>query len=271
MNQQPMLLMVAPNGARRSNRDHPALPLNPGELAQTAAICADTGAAAIHVHVRDRDGTHILDAGAYRAASTAIRAAVGQRMIIQISTEAVGQYSPAEQMALVRDLRPEAVSLALREIIPAADSEAAAAEFFDWLQREHIWPQYIVYSHEELVRFNELRQRGVIPGARAAVILVLGRYDAAQPARPADLLPFLDTTPPDWSLCAFGPQENACVMLAAALGGHARVGFENNLFLPDGRQAPDNAALVAVAATTCVLAGRPFMGADEARAHFFPA
>jgi uncharacterized protein (DUF849 family) len=266
MNPAPMLLMAAPNGARRNQADHPALPLTAAELATTAAAVRAAGAAAIHIHVRDRHGAHLLDAAAYREAIAAIRRAVGRQLIIQVTTEAVGRYTAAEQMAMVRDLRPEAVSLALRELIPGQAAESAAAEFLAWLTHEHIWPQYILYSPEDLARFADLRRRGLIPGERPDVLCVLGRYSNNQPAEPADFLPFLNADlPADWTLCAFGPRENACVLLAAALGGHARVGFENNLRLPDGSLARDNAALVAAAAAAAAAAGRPLLDADAAR------
>ena len=48
-------------------------------------------------------------------------------------------------------------------------------------------------------------------------------------------------------MCAFGRREAACVTAAALLGGHARVGFENNLTLPTGARAASNAELVGAA------------------------
>ena len=71
-----------------------------------------------------------------------------------------------------------------------------------------------------------------------------------------------------WSVCAFGATEHACVTAAAALGGHVRVGFENNLYLKDGRLAPDNAALVAQAADAARSLGRPLASAQDIRQHF---
>ncbi len=111
-----MAIAVAPNGGRRTQADHPALPLTPAELARVAAECRDAGAAMIHTHVRDRDGDHLLDAEAYRAAIAAIRAEVGDDLVLQITSESLGRYRPEEQMAVVRATRPEAVSLALREL-----------------------------------------------------------------------------------------------------------------------------------------------------------
>ena len=64
---------------------------------------------------------------------------------------------------------------------------------------------------------------------------------------PADLEPFLrrDLDGLDWFTCAFGRREQECVLAAIDAGGHARVGFENNLYLPDGQLAEDTAQLVA--------------------------
>ena len=59
-------IMVAPNGARRTRADHPALPITPEEIAATARACQAAGAGAIHAHVRDDAGRHVLDAPLYR-------------------------------------------------------------------------------------------------------------------------------------------------------------------------------------------------------------
>ena len=101
------------------------------------------------------------------------------------------------------------------------------------------------------------------------MLFVLGRYAAGQRSDPRDLLPFLNPLPDagmHWSVCAFGPSESACVLTAAALGGHVRVGFENNLWLANGRLADDNAALVAQAHAGIKLTGRVAATAHEMRA-----
>ncbi|MEC8515837.1 MAG: 3-keto-5-aminohexanoate cleavage protein, partial [Pseudomonadota bacterium] len=58
-------LMVAPNGARRTKADHPAIPVTIQETVETALACAAVGAQAMHLHVRDADQQHVLDAGLY--------------------------------------------------------------------------------------------------------------------------------------------------------------------------------------------------------------
>ncbi|MCB1445021.1 MAG: 3-keto-5-aminohexanoate cleavage protein [Rhizobiaceae bacterium] len=244
-------IAVAPNGGRRTKADHPAIPLTPGELARTAAECLEAGAAMIHIHVRRDDGRHLLDADAYRRAIDAIRAAAGDRLVIQITTEALGLYAPAEQIAVLKAVRPEAASLALRELAPDEAAETAFAEALDWMRRENVFPQIILYDPMEAARLAAMIRRGLVPWPDIPVLYVLGRYTVSQTSQPVDLLPFLAPDAPrfsHWSACAFGPREAACVATAALLGGHVRVGFENNLHLPDGAPARSNADLVAIAA-----------------------
>lgn len=268
MSDRNVAIAVAPNGGRKTKADHPGLPLTPSELAATAAECLEAGAAMIHVHVRDADGRHLLDAGAYRAATDAIREALGDRLVIQITSEALGLYKPEQQMQVVRETRPEAVSLALREYLGEGGDEKRFADFLAWLAREKVMPQIILYDAEDARRLDALRRSGALPWEDVPVLYVLGRYTKTQQSAPADLLPFLAPGEPrfgPWMVCAFGRDEAACVSTAALLGGHVRVGFENNFLLPGGSTAASNAELVSAVTAILVAAGRRMMTADELR------
>jgi uncharacterized protein (DUF849 family) len=267
----PVVLAVAPNGGRRTQADHPAIPLTPAELARTAAECLEAGAAMIHAHVRDAAGQHLLDADAYRDAITAIKAEVGDRLVIQITTEAVGRYRPPEQMAVVRALRPEAASLGWREFVASGDeaSEGEFAKFLAWMLAERIAPQVIFYVAEEAKQFFAFAQRHGFDATKIPVLFVLGRYSANQTSSPDDLAPFVAPGQPEfahWMVCAFGPREAECMAAAARLGGHSRVGFENNFFLPDGALAADNAALIRATARAVQSLGAPLASAAQLRA-----
>ena len=259
-------LAVAPNGGRRTRADHPALPIGPAELARTAAECLEAGAAMIHAHVRDGADGHLLDADAYRAAIAAIRAEVGERMVIQITSEALGIYSPQEQMAVVRAVKPQAASLALREILPETADETAFGDFLRWMKAERVAPQFIVYEPEEAVRLDALRRRGIVPFEEPPVLYVLGRYTTGQTSAPRDLLPFLAAGQPvfrRFMVCAFGALEAACTITGGLLGGGLRVGFENNLLLPDGNPAASNAELIATVRRGLEAAGIGAMSGEE--------
>ena len=265
----PVAIAVAPNGGRKVKADHPAVPLTPVELAVTAAHCLEAGAAMIHAHVSKADGSHLLDAGAYLDAIAAIRSTVGDKLVIQITSEALGKYTPAEQRAVVQAVKPEAVSLALRELVPDANEEKSFSDLLGWMKRESVVPQIILYDVSDAVRLAELQTRGLIPFECLPVLYVLGRYTAGQTSSPADLLPFLAPDVPTfahWSLCAFGAKETACVTAGALLGGHIRVGFENNELLPDGSRAKGNQDLVAAARGAIEALGLKAATADELRA-----
>lgn len=241
------IIAVAPNGGRRTKADHPALPMTADEIAREAAACREAGAAMLHLHVRDADGRHSLDAGLYREAIAGVRGAVGDGVVIQITTESVGLYEPAEQMAVVRAVRPHAVSLALRELAPREEDRAPFAAFLAWLNTEHIAPQVILYDRSDVKRLTEWAKAGDFDPRQVSTLYVLGRYRPPTAGAPADLLAIgqqSDLAFRDWMVCSFGVREIDCVVFASLLGGHIRVGFENNLALPDGSLADSNAAIV---------------------------
>jgi len=265
-----LTIMVAPNGARRTPADHPALPVTIPAIARACAEVHARGAQAVHVHVRDAGGQHCLDAELYRALTVAIRAEAGPGLVVQATTEAVGRFAPAAQIALVRTLRPEAVSIALKELAPDEASVPAAAALYDWAYAQGIAVQHILSSVEELDRFLALAARGTIPGDRHAVLFPLGRYAVDQQSRPADLLPFLGRLAAcgradrlDWMVCAFGQGETAALVTAAALDGHCRIGFENSLWNADGSVASDNAERVADLSKALVFLQRPLADRDQ--------
>jgi 3-keto-5-aminohexanoate cleavage enzyme len=267
--QAKVVLAVAPTGGRRSKEDHPALPVTAAELVAEAPLWRDAGASVLHLHVRDAGGAHTLSADAYKEAIKALRTAIGNAMLIQMTTEAVGRFAPVEQMAAVRAVRPDAVSLALRELAPEDDDKKSFADFVAWMLRERIAPQIILYDRPDVDRLLRWAREGVVDPSAISVLYVLGRYTVNQTSNPVDLLAFLGVEElpfRDWMMCAFGPNELRCAALAALLGGHVRVGFENNMHLAGGKLAARNADLVAQTAETLRALHIDLASADDARA-----
>ena len=217
---KPFLIASAPNGARKTKSDLPNIPITPAEVAKTAAECKAAGAAMMHLHVRDEDQKHSLDVGRYREMLAEVRSSVGDDMLLQVTTEAVGIYTAQQQMEAIRSLVPEAVSIAIREIAPLDADLNALKSFFEFMREAKIAPQLILYVPEDVARFNQLVEIGVLPGDKFPVLFVLGRYTAGQVSEPYDLLPFIGTSRyvSEWMLCAFGRYENACILTGAGLG-----------------------------------------------------
>ncbi|MDZ7710248.1 MAG: 3-keto-5-aminohexanoate cleavage protein [Roseovarius sp.] len=248
-------LMVAPNGARRTQADHPTLPMTLPEIVKTARTCHEAGADGLHLHLRDSEGRHLLDAGAYREALAELRGAV-PGMALQVTTEAAGRYAPPHQRAVALDAGADLVSVALREMAGEADE---APGFYATCAERGIAVQHILYDAADFDLLARLVPDELRDAAGLQLIFVLGRYSAGQESDARDLAPFLDrlaarAAPADWAACAFGRAETACLKAAHAAGGKLRVGFENSLWHDDGRLARDNADRVRAVALACGMA-----------------
>lgn len=241
------LITVAPNGARKMPGDHPRLPITPEAIAMEARLAADAGASLLHLHVRDADGRHSLDPARYREAISAVEEACGDRLMIQITTESAGIFDRDAQVRTITETQPQAASVALREFCPT-DSETDRSAYRGFLTdcaSEGVWVQHILYSVEDVHRFNALHANGVF-GPTPFVLFVVGRYSGNESSTPAALDEMVRAAAPDvvWAACAFGIAETRVLDHALLLGGHPRVGFENNILRSDGSVASSNAERV---------------------------
>ncbi|SMX26485.1 3-keto-5-aminohexanoate cleavage enzyme [Pelagimonas phthalicica] len=239
-------IMVAPNGARLQKSDHPAVPISLDEIVACAKACQKAGAGALHLHLRDEDGGHLLDARAYQNALARLHQEC-PGLLIQITTEAAGKYQPAHQRQVALNSAARHVSVSVREIMGEPD---AARSFYEACHAWDITIQHILYD----VKDADLL-RGVLPADRfndpnLQLIYVLGRYSEGQASHLDMLDPFLawmetNKLGPDWAVCAFGPKETDCLVYAAAKGGKCRIGFENSRHMSSGAIAQSNDQRVA--------------------------
>ena len=108
-------LMVAPNGSRRMKKDHQHIPMTITEICLTARECFLAGAGAIHFHVRNEKGLHVLDSGLYKEALAELNLIV-RKMHLQITTEAIGIYSPEQMRNLIYNLDGRQKSIHILEV-----------------------------------------------------------------------------------------------------------------------------------------------------------
>lgn len=241
------LIMVAPNGARRGKADHPALPVNLSDTIETAITCHAAGADALHLHVRDDAGRHTLDAGRYKEVLAELARQV-PKMRVQITTEAAGLFDVPAQYACLSEVKPDWASISVREIARAPE---LAEKLYATCAEQGTEVQHILYDVDDIDQLQAWQKQGVVRPGQDAVIFVLGRYSRGQKSVPDDLRPFREALPQvsNWMVCAFGPQEHACLLAAAQEGGHLRVGFENSLTMANELPYDDNASSVAALRT----------------------
>ena len=230
------MIMVSPTGARLTKADHSAVPITIPEIVAATRDSAAAGAEALHLHIRDREGRHSLDAEIYAEALAAVGEALPS-FPVQITTESAGRYGPDDQRALLEKLAPKWASISLREL---AHDHDLARRIYAICKDNGTSIQHIVYTAGDADTLRMWQAEGVL-GSEESVILVLGSYANGRAAQPKDLPPLLRSLPPvnRWMVCAFGPTEHACLRHAAALGGDLRVGFENSTTNANGTPWPN--------------------------------
>ena len=162
-------LMVAPNGARKTKKDHPNLPITISEIVEEADNCFKCGANAIHAHVRDKNGNHTLDIGLYSELIKELKIKVPD-LPVQLTTEAVGKYSPSEQFDVVRKLSPESASVAFVEMLPDIKDYKLAKNFYEFSIDNNIQVQHILYSVKDLRLFIQAIKSKIIPNNNLQVL-----------------------------------------------------------------------------------------------------
>ncbi|RBW61661.1 3-keto-5-aminohexanoate cleavage protein [Ruegeria sp. A3M17] len=241
-------VLVAPNGARRGHADHIQLPVSVQEIVSTAQSSFRAGADGIHLHVRDDQGQHSLDAGRYLETMSELRRAVPE-MDVQITTEAAGIFDVPAQLHCLQHVKPKWASISIREIARAPD---LADSVYGLCAEQGTRVQHILYDDADAALLADWQARGIVRDGQTDRLLVLGRYSSGQESAPEDLDHFPQTHS-SWMVCAFGKQEHACLKKAADHGGDVRVGFENSLTDQDGSAWANNAA--SVSALVAVLKG----------------
>ena len=231
-----MLLQACLNGARGSD-EHLALPVTARQLATDASACVARGARAIHCHPRDADGRESLHVDVIDAVVEEIRAACG--VPVGVATGAWVEPDPERRAALVGAwTAPDYASVNL--------SEPGAVAVMRALLAAGVGIEAGVWSVEDAER---LAASGL--GDRVTRVLVEimdGSGDAA--ARSAlEVDAALDRLGLAAPRLHHGERTATWPVLRQALrlGRDTRIGFEDTLELPDGRQAASNAELVGAA------------------------
>jgi uncharacterized protein (DUF849 family) len=245
----PTIIAVAPNGARKTKLDHPSIPLTVKEIGETAKACMEAGASMIHLHVRNEQQKHSLSVDLYKEAIKQVRMQTGNSMLIQVTSESVGSYMPDEQFSMIHRLKPPAVSIGLREI--KGEKEAKLNQHFKKMRDNKVQPQLILYNDHDVSVYKDWLQRGVLPGSAYPVLYVVGKPQKEGVFESEDLKINLTSDQHFKSLmtCGFGYQELHVAKKTLKLGGHIRIGFENNELLENKIIASSNAELITQVAT----------------------
>ncbi len=260
---RPVMIMVAPNGARAQKEDNPAIPISPKEIADDVIRCAGAGASIAHIHARQPDGSPTQSIGVFREIVERIRER--SDIVLQISLGTRG--FTIEQAVEPVDLRPDMVSLPLDAYLgddPAAHDGVRRMAIH--IRDRGVRPELSVYEDRMLQGALDLIYRGEIePPAFFGLIL---KDPASMKQGAEELMKLADALPcgSQWWVARGGRFGLGLRSLAIALGGHVRVGFEDSVLDFDmSRLAASNAHLVERMVALCSVLGRPVATAAAAR------
>ena len=261
----PLILTCAMVGAEITREQTPHLPLTPDEIAEDAFLCWQAGAAVVHIHVRDESGRPSQDPAIFAAVEEKIRARCD--VIVQYSTGgAVG--TPTEKRLAPLENRPEMATLTTGTVNFGVEVFENSWPFVTALAQRmkdyRIRPELEMFDVGMIDNAVRLAKEGLLE-APYHFDFVLG-VPGALAAKPENILHMRSQLPPNstWQVAAVGRWQLPLTTMAMAIGGHVRVGLEDNIYLSKGVLAK-NHELVARAARIAKELGRPLATTAQAR------
>ena len=261
----PLIITCAPVGAEIRPEQTPHLPYTPQLLGETARAVREAGASILHVHCRNDDGTNTHSVERFGHAYEEIRAQ--SDLIVQFSTGgAIGMT--LQERAAVLELRPEMATLTCGSVNFGDDIfENSFPIMRDLLKKMNefgVRPELEIFDKGHLANARRLAKERLLSFPQH-VDFVLGVPGGLE-ATVQNLCDLVDDLPEGctWSVAGIGKRQLPMAMAAIAMGGHVRVGLEDNLFYSRGRLAR-NDELVARVARLAVEAGRSIATPDRAR------
>jgi 3-keto-5-aminohexanoate cleavage enzyme len=264
------IITAALVGSRPTKEMNPAVPYAPEEIVKSAVECYKAGASIVHIHVRDpKTGKPDFKVELFKAVLEGIRSQCN--LLVNLTTSALFLTGPdvIEQRLQTVHLKPDIASFDLGSmnfqdrafINPPKFSEAATK----CMRENGVKPEIEVFDVGQIYQAIDLIQRGLINDPPYFQLCMGTKWGIE--ASPENLL-FMKSKLPSkavWSVLGVGRFQLPMITMAILLGGHVRVGFEDNIYLKERVLAASNAQMVEMAADMVVRLGREVATPDEAR------
>ncbi len=276
---KPVILTAALTGAATMKNQNPNVPYTPAEFAAEAYKCWKAGAAMVHVHARADNGMATHEHERIRVTHDAIKQKCPE-LIVNLSS-AVGMGKTAEQrISQIVAVKPEMASLNTNTMNFSIVDRKTGKIFIDFvfentftmlqdfgraMEENGVKPEIEVYDMGGLDNTLLIAKQGFFTdpmnfnfvwGVAGGQAFRVETFVALMNAIPAKA---------NFTTCGVGTDEFPAIMLSCLLGGHMRVGLEDNIRMPNGEMARGSYELVEVAASIADNLGRPIATPDEAR------
>ena len=266
-----LIITAAICGAEVTKEQNPAVPYTVEEIVREAKSAVDAGAAIVHLHVREDDGTPTQSHVRFQECEEAIYKVCPDVILIPSTGGAVGM-SPEERLDSTNTTPiPEMATLDCGtcnfgdEIFH--NTMPTMRAFGKRMIEKGIKPEYECFEMGHLDTILTMARKGEVPGDPMQFNFVLG-VPGCTPATVSNLAWMVNQIPAGstWTVTGVGRSAFPMAAAAIAMGGNVRVGFEDNIYLSKGVKASSNGELVAKVVRIAKELGREIATSDEARA-----
>ncbi|HBG00830.1 MAG TPA: 3-keto-5-aminohexanoate cleavage protein [Firmicutes bacterium] len=261
-----LIITAALTGAEVTREQQRHLPISPEEIGRAALEAYQAGAAIVHVHARTKDGSPTQHKQVYGEIQAMVTA--GSPVIFQPSTGGATWHSAEERLQPIY-LNPEMATLSTGTCNFGREIFSNPQDFYETaarlMQEREVKPEFEVFEAGMIDNALRLVKEGFVK-APLHFNFVLG-VPGALSASVRNLSFLVDSIPADatWTVSGIGRHETPLAAAAIAMGGHVRVGFEDNIYYARGELAKSNAQLVARIVRIAKELGREAASPDEAR------
>lgn len=262
------IITVATTGAFPTKKDNPNIPLTPKEIAQDVYECWQAGAAIAHLHMRDDEGRGTMDIEKFRETVALIREKCD--IVLNLTTSGDLNATDETRMIHVAELKPELASYDCGSMNWAhsglfINHPSFLEKLGQLMIDNHVRPEIEVFDAGMFYNSLYYIKKNLLQ-TPAYYQFVLGA--AGGIAATVENLIFLRNLLPEdahWSAFGIGKGHMPILMTTLAMGGHVRVGMEDNVYYSKGRLANSNAEFVARAVRLANEVDRSPATPDEAR------
>ncbi|MCR4659899.1 MAG: 3-keto-5-aminohexanoate cleavage protein [Bacteroidales bacterium] len=265
-----LIITAAICGAEVTKEQNPNVPYTVEEIVREAKSAVDAGAAIVHLHVREDDGTPTQSHVRFQECTEAILKECPNVILIPSTGGAVGM-TPDERLDSTNTTPvPEMATLDCGTCNFGDDifdnTMPTMRAFGKRMIEKGIKPEYECFEMGHLDTILTMARKGEVPGAPMQFNFVLG-VPGCTPATVDNLCWLVKNIPAGSTWTATGIGRHAFTLAAPAIvmGGNVRVGFEDNLYLERGVLAKSNGELVDKVVRMAKLLGRQVATSDEAR------
>jgi len=265
----PLVITAAITGSRITRRTAPYIPITPEEIVQSAVECWNAGASVVHIHVRDpKTGVGSQDIELFRQVVVPLRERTG--LVLCLTTSGIpGRNLAIDERLAPLCLRPELASFDAGSINLGSSVFINSPEFLDEAARRireaGVKPELEIFDLGMMTTCLRMREEGKLYDPLYFQFVMGTPWGA--PATPKALLHLCEHLPENavWSAIGIGKGHLPIAMMAMLMGGHIRVGMEDNIYYTRGVLANSNAEFVERIVRIAGEYGRPVAGPQEAR------